>query len=199
MKVDMKIALLVAVAVISVSAILVWVLYPRDIRVESSRDDFEKGLGGWSIASDVPEDPNNPGKLVEWRIERSSNQSVSGSHSILFAIDGSQDDGTIWIQRELDVEPNVRKTVAIAFQFWSPSESFNTLAAVVGYAGNAEPKVEEDLQVIGEADKATGWKMYSYSAEVPADGDRLFVALGISVRWETTLEYFVDDVTVTIK
>jgi len=162
-------------------------------------DDFENDFGNWTIGSQVPEDPNNPGQSVEWLVERSSNHSYSGNYSVLFWIDGRQDDGTIWITRKLTFEPNSEKSVNISFQLWSGEESFNTLAAVVGYIGENKPQAEDDFQVLGAANQVSGWRAYSLSNEiVTANTGEVYVALGISVRWETELIYFADSTEITI-
>jgi hypothetical protein len=162
-------------------------------------DDFENHFGNWTIGSQVPEDPNNPGHSVEWLVERSSNQSFSGKNSVLFWIDGRQDDGTIWITRKLTLEPNSEKSVNISFQLWSGEESFNTLAAVVGYIDENKPQAENDFQVVGAANQVSGWKAYSLSNEIVTNNTgEVYVALGISVRWETELIYFADSVEIKI-
>lgn len=196
-----KTVALAVIAVVAVSALSVWLLYPRDTADTdaSFSDDFEEGLNGWTPDAHVPEDPNNPGNPVAWEIDVSSNQSVSGSQSVRFMIDGLQDDGAIWIERKLSLEPNSVKNVNVTFQFWSPSESFNTIAVVVGYIGDKDPAVEEDFQVIDPANMAEGWKTYSFDSEVTVDnnGDA-YVGVGIAVRWETVMEYFIDDITVEV-
>ena len=162
-------------------------------------DDFENDFGDWTIGSQVPEDPNNLGLGVEWIIQRSTNHSFSGKYSVLFGIDGRQDDGTIWITRKLMLEPNSEKSVNISFQLWSGEESFNTLVAVVGYIGINKPQAEPDFQVLGAANQVSGWKAYGLSKEIVTNNiGEVFVALGISVRWETKLIYFADSVEIRI-
>jgi len=192
-----KIVSAIIAAVIIVSALSVWLLNPQEIKATSFSDNFENGLANWVTDAEVPENPNNPGSSVEWSIELSTTQSVSPSHSAKFMIDGLQDDGAIWIEHKLNLEPNAVKNVNVTFQFWSPSESFNTLAAVIGYAGNKNPAAEADLQVIGYADQIEGWKTYTLRTEVTTDNSgNAYVALGIAVLWETHLTYYIDNVTV---
>jgi hypothetical protein len=190
----------IVIAVIVVAAVSVYLLYPKpEVKDASFSDDFENGLDLWTTSGHVPDDPNNPGHSVEWNIELSTNQSVSPNHSALFTIDGLQDDGAIWIERKLTVEPNAVKNVNVTFELWSVSESFNTMAVVIGYAGSENPSSEGDFEVIGPANQVEGWMTYSFSREVTADsnGD-IYVALGISVVWETQITHFVDDVNVQI-
>jgi hypothetical protein len=90
--------------------------------------------------------------------------------------------------------------VTVSFWLYSEEESFNTIAAVVGYSGTRNPETEEDLEVLGAANQVTGWKQYSFEATVitGSSGD-VWVALGISVRWETLMTYYVDDVEIIIR
>jgi hypothetical protein len=49
------------------------------------------------------------------------------------------------------------------------------------------------------ADKAKGWRRYQFTMPVASTAGELWVALGISVAWETVLEYFIDDVRVEVR
>ncbi len=196
-----KVVVLFAVILIVVLSLLAFKFLIAELQPDQTIffDDFENDFGNWTIGSQVPEDPNNPGHNVEWLIGRSTNQSYSGEYSVLFWIDGRQDDGTIWITRKLPIEPNSEKSVNISFQLWSGEESFNILAVVVGYIGENKPQGEADFQVLGATNQVPGWKAYSFSSEiVTANTGEVYVALGISVRWETELIYFVDNAEITI-
>ena len=197
----MRKAVFLAVGIVIVFAILAGVLlfwWAQQGQPVTYLSDFESGLGEWIADADVPEDPNRPGESVAWKTELVSNESFSGSNSVLFYIDGSRDDGTIWIERKLSVEPNVARVVNVSFQLWSESESFNAVAGVVGYVGETVPEVEEDFQVVGAANEIGGWKTYSFSSELTSGSGDVYVALGISVRWETEMTYLIDDAMLTI-
>jgi hypothetical protein len=77
--------------------------------------------------------------------------SSTGNHSVQLYMDGRQDDGTVWIEQKLHLEPNQTRNVNVTFSFWSESESFTTLAAGVGYVGGTDPSTEGDFQVLGNA------------------------------------------------
>jgi len=193
-------ALSAAIIVITVLAALILLYQPQQPnQPQTFNYNFEDDIEDWAADSHLPEDPNRPGELVDWKIELASNVSSSGDRSVLLYIDGTQDDGTIWIERKLTLEQNTQKNINISFQFWSQSESFNTLAAIVGYAGNENPKVEDDFQILGSANQAQGWKTYSLNQQLQTGnlGD-IYVALGFSVQWETHLTYFIDDVKITV-
>jgi hypothetical protein len=162
-------------------------------------DGFEGGLGAWQGDFDLPQDPNDPGDVVDWSITQSGEQAFEGSFSARYFLDGRQDDGTIWLVRALDVAPNADVLVHLQFQLWSESESFNTLAAVVAYAGVDPPQQEADFDLTRRANDVTGWAPYEYAFPVRTDATgRIHVALGISAVWEAEMVYFLDDVRVCV-
>lgn len=99
----------------------------------------------------------------------------------------------------LSTERNAQVQVNVSFNLYSESESFNVIAAVVSFAGTSNPEVEADLKVVGKTNDVSGWKPYTYITTLETDSrGEVWVALGISVRWETEMTYNVDDVKVTI-
>ncbi|MGC9335264.1 MAG: hypothetical protein ACP5JJ_14010, partial [Anaerolineae bacterium] len=163
------------------------------------REGFESGLAGWDQGSDVPQDPNNPGQPVTWSIQASDEQAVEGTYSARFILDGGQDDGTIWLAQEIQVPADTELVIDLSFDLWSASESFNTLANVAAYAGLHPPETEEDFDTSQPANLAEGWQRYFHHFPVRSDGQgRLWVAVGISVVWETEVTYFVDGIEVAI-
>lgn len=169
-------------------------------RPQTISEGFENGLEEWAADADVPQDPNNPGQLVEWHINRTAKVSHSGQYSLELSIDGRQDDGTIWIERKIAVPRNVRINVNISFDFYSERESFNTVAAICAYAGIRNPEAEESFSVVGPANEVAGWKRYSLTASIDTgSSEEIWVALGISVRWETYMTYYVDAVEVEVR
>jgi hypothetical protein len=186
-----------AVAIVLIAAAAVtYQAWPRGFEPIITREGFEEGLSGWTAGADVPQDPNNPGNPVAHSITLSNQRSHEGSSSAKFTIDGLQDDGTIWLARTIHVPADATK-VDLELQLYSDAESFNTIAVVVGYVGPRQPAHEEDLQVLGPANQAAGWRPYSLS--VDAEPGEAWVALGISVRWETEVAYWVDSVRVTVR
>jgi len=163
------------------------------------REDFENGFGEWGTDADVPLDPNNPGHPVEWDITHSTDVANSGQYSIKLSIDGLQDEGTIWIERKIAVQKNSQMQVNVSFDFYSEQESFNTIAAVCAFAGVRNPEAEEDFVVVGSANEIAGWKKYSLTRAIDTgSSEELWVALGISVRWETYMTYYIDNVEIKV-
>jgi hypothetical protein len=163
-------------------------------------DGFERGVDGWQQGFDLPPDPNRPGQLVAWSITPSGEQAAEGATSARFYLDGRQDDGTIWLVRTFDVAPDTDVLVTLRFQLWSVDESFNTIAAVVAYAGSTAPAREADFDRSRRANDAAGWASYEYVLPARTDATgRIHVAFGVSAVWETEMVYFVDDVDVCIE
>jgi hypothetical protein len=81
---------------------------------------------------------------------------------------------------------------------------------VCAYAGISNPEVETDFTVLGQANKVAGWKRYTHETTAgwkrythettlyTGSSGEVWVAVGITVRWETEMTYNVDDVKVTI-
>ena len=179
-----------------ISATAGWYFCPRPVRYN---EGFEEGFGGWTGDADVPPDPNNPGSNVDWNVSRETSPAKSGQHSVKLYIDGSQDDGTVWIEKGLSAKRNSQIRVKVSFEVYSESESFNVIAAVVGFSGTSNPEVEADFAVLGQANEVSGWKRYAHTVTLKTDSSgEVWVALGISVRWETEMTYNLDDVEVTI-
>ena len=159
-------------------------------------ESFEKDFGEWTANSDVPPDPNNPNSTVQWHIRRSSSVAL-GNYSAEFFIDGTQDDGTIWLERKIKLKPSTQVRFTLSFWFYSEEESFNTLAAIVAYAGIARPVEEENFTVVAVANEVAGWKNYAFNPTVNTDSrGEAYVALGISVRWETPMTYYIDEIVI---
>jgi hypothetical protein len=163
------------------------------------KEGFEEDFGGWKSNADVPLDPNNPSSFVEWNVSRVNSPVKSGQYSVELYVDGRQDDGTVWIEKKFSARENARIYVDVSFDFYSETESWNVLAVVVGFAGARSPQVEEDFTVLSQANEVEGWKLYSHTATLETDSSgEAWVAIGISVRWETYLTYNIDNLKVTI-
>lgn len=181
---------------IAISTVGAWYFSPKP-RIIS--EGFEQDFGGWVKDADVPPDPNNPGHLVAWDVNRVTSQSHSGDYGVQLFIDGRQDDGTVWLERRIPVESDSQIRIEISFDFYSEQESFNIIAGVCAYIGIADPMVEEDFVVLGPANEVAGWKRYSHTSNLnPGAHKDVWVGVGITVRWETEMTYYIDNVKVTV-
>jgi hypothetical protein len=195
MRTSFKLAAAIGILII-ISAAAGWYFGPKSI---AYNEGFEQDFGGWIGDADVPPDANNPSFNVDWNVSRIISPAKSGQHSVELYIDGRQDDSTVWIEKMLTTQRNAQVQVNVSFDLYSESESFNVIAALVGFAGTSNPEVEADFKVVGKANDVSGWKRYTYIVTLETDSSgEVWVALGISVRWETEMTYNVDDVKVTI-
>ena len=195
MKLGFKIYFVIGILLV-VSAVAGWYFYPKPIvYIESFEEDF----GGWMEDADVPPDPNNPGHPVAWNVSRVASLAHSEQYSVKLYIDGRQDDGTVWVEKEISVKNNSQIEVKVSFEFYSEHESFNVIAGVCAYAGISNPEAEANFTVIGNANEVAGWKRYTYKTTLhTVSSEEVWVAVGITVRWETEMTYNIDDVKVTI-
>ena len=195
MKLSFKIYFVIGILIV-VSVVAVWCFYPKPIVYNES---FEQDFGGWIEDTDVPLDQNNPGQYVAWNISRVTSLANSGQYSVELYVDGRQDDGTVWIEKKISVKNNSQIHVKVSFEFYSEQESFNVIADVCAYAGISNPEVEADFSILGQANKVAGWKRYAHKTTLQTGSSReVWVAVGITVRWETEMTYNIDDVKVTI-
>ena len=166
----------------------------------SFHEDFETDLTSWETDADVPTDPNNPGNPVAWSITVSQERAAEGERSARFELDGSQDDGTVWLTRAFEVPPNQSIDVDLDFQLWNRSQSMaNTLIKVAAYAGAQPPQAEADFNTERPGNRVEGWDEYEYRFSTPSSAEgQVWVAFGISVVWETQVVYYIDDVNVEI-
>ena len=195
MKLSFKIYFIIGILIV-VSFVAVWYFYPKPL-VHS--ESFEQNFGGWVKDADVPLDPNNPGHHVAWDVSRVASPTHSGQYSLELYVDGRQDDGTVWIEKKISVKNNSQIQVKVSFEFYSEHESFNIVARVCAYAGISNPEVEADFTILGQANQVAGWKRYTHETTLYAgSSEEVWIAVGITVSWETEMTYNVDDVKVTI-
>jgi hypothetical protein len=158
---------------------------------ETYRESFERGFGGWL--------PDTDGRARRWLISRTTGRAVDGSYSLAYFLDGTNDDGTIWIERALPARPYADLTVQVSFWLHSAGASV-TSWPVVGVAGVRDPETEQDLPIVGRADQQAGWTPYSFTTKVQTGPSQvLWVAVGISATWEVVRTYHVDLVEVTVE
>lgn len=152
---------------------------------------FETGFEGWQ--------PDSDGLARDWKITPSQEQASDGVQSLQYWTDGTFDDGTVWVERQLRVAPFQTVTVDVSFDLWAESESFVNRWPVVAFAGTRNPSLESDFVQVGEDLDHEGWKRYKLQQTVRAGwSGRIWVAYGVSVTWETERTHFVDCATVTI-
>ncbi|ACV11702.1 hypothetical protein Huta_1527 [Halorhabdus utahensis DSM 12940] len=150
---------------------------------------FESGLEGWTVGKDLPEDPNNSGEPVDSDVRTTTELSADGETALAIEIDGSADDGTVWVQQEVDLTD----VEALSVAGYSDQESFNEILQVATYAGPIpeDGLAEADFDRSNQLADHEGWKTYEYPVEHDGEG---LIAVGLNIVWETTAVGVLDDV-----
>ncbi len=156
---------------------------------ELTNPSFEDGLSGWNVGSDLPEDPNDPGNPVASTAEASNAQASNGDRSVRMKLDGSADDGTVWVAQGVEFE----SVDTLHVDCYSEESTFNLLAELAVYTGPMPEGglSESDFDTSEQTGDHAGWKTYEYPIEFTGAG---VVAVGMNVVWETTVERFFDNV-----
>ncbi len=152
---------------------------------------FEDGWTGWAVGRDLPVDPNyETERPVASEVAITTRAATDGIGACRVFIDGSQDDGTVWVQQPVDLSGYTHLAVD-----YLVSDSFNEIRQPAVYAG-PEPDdglVETDFDTSKslEGHSTPGWKTFTY--DVGHDGPGL-VAIGFSIVWETGADALFDNV-----
>ncbi|MFC6862888.1 hypothetical protein ACFQGE_05365 [Halomicroarcula sp. GCM10025817] len=177
-------------------------------------EGFEDGIGDWESGAAIG--PEVELEEFEWELGVSDAEAASGSRSLRIWNEGDYDDGVTWGVHPVGVEPGQAYTASVTVQFWSESESFNTLRDAVVRLGPERPAREEDFPhpgvnttELGETPYgglreplwlSEGWREYAFEWTTPQlDADTLYVAAGTSVIWEGDATHYVDDVAVELE
>lgn len=141
-------------------------------------EGFEGGLGGWQ--SDAAIGPEFPIEEFEWEFGISEVEAAEGVRSLRIWNEGDYDDGVTWGVHPVPVEPGQAFQATVTAQFWSESESFNTLRDAVMRLGPEPPATEEAFPHPGVNTTALGETPYGGLREPLwlADGWRNFASSG---------------------
>jgi hypothetical protein len=154
---------------------------------------FERGLRGWERDHQIDCEQDPEPCTFNWRIVRSTEQAKGGTTSLKATLDGTNDDGTIWLERQFDIRG--RTTVEVSFWLWSETEADINTWPVVAYIGRQNPEHETDFTIVGQTDRKAGWSRYTLTRTV--SGRNVWVAFGFGATWESERTYFLDSVRVT--
>lgn len=151
-------------------------------------------------------------KEFEWELGVSDMEAAAGDYSLRVWNEGDHDDGVTWGLHPIPIDSGRAYQVEVTAQFWSESESFNTLRDAVLRLGPNPPDAEEDFphpgvntSELGETAYGglreplwltEGWREYSFQWTTPElDTDTLYLAVGTSVIWESDVPHYVDEIT----
>ncbi|MFW6041114.1 MAG: hypothetical protein ACOC85_04690 [Thermoplasmatota archaeon] len=192
-----KVAVVVIVIIILISALIYFHLSRPLFTCSHS---FEENWDGWKPQAIDVDDPE-----VNWTIERTSELTYSGNYSMKFHLENWHDQGKIWIQRTIDLEPEKNYNVRMKLSFASSDfGSFNLWKILVG-GGPHEPEDIEDLTypentgIGADEDNGYQWmeKEYKFDAKTNSEGE-MYIYVGVWGTWETERTYYVDDIEVVV-
>ncbi|WP_249038717.1 hypothetical protein [Haloterrigena salifodinae] len=151
---------------------------------------FESYLDGWTVGTDLPSVPGESTDPVAHSVSITSERASDGDHSLALYIDGTADDGTIWVEQPV----NVSRVRTVTVDVYSQQESFNRMSQVAFFAGK-KPRSgleESDFDREKDIEDHSGWKTYSYSVDDLSG--TVTLAVGMNVVWETGVRRYFDDV-----
>ncbi|MEF8882604.1 MAG: hypothetical protein V5A34_08795 [Halapricum sp.] len=150
---------------------------------------FESELEDWTVGKDLPEKPGESDEKVDSAVEVTNEQASDGESALQIFIDGSADDGTVWVQQQADLS----EVSTLKIDGYSEQNSFNTVLQVATYAGPVPENglVETDFDREHSLWDHEGWKTYEYDVEHDGPG---LVAVGLNIIWETGAAGILDNV-----
>lgn len=164
------------------------------VRAQSVFESFETGFGDWTVDSHIMS--VQPEQFI-YTVTRSQAQAQDGVWSLEFFMDGSNDDGSVWIARTVDL-PAGLWDVAVDFQVWVPVASETNIWPRIAFIDTFQPQVESDFAFIDPLSLPAGWSPFTYSRTIDLSSpQQVWVALGLRVTWEGDRTYYVDSVTVS--
>ena len=150
---------------------------------------FEDGLTGWRVGKDLPDVPGGGG-TVDHGTEVVTERASDGEQAVEFYISGVADDGTIWVEQEVDFSG----VETVTLDAYSEMRSANILSEVAFFAGEKpdDGLQERDFDRSEDVQDHEGWKTYEYSvADLSGAGT---LAVGMNVIWETDVRSVFDNV-----
>ena len=163
-------------------------------RADTIYESFENGFGPWR-----PSIGNPP---VAWRVSPSQDQAYDGQWSLDFTADGTNDDGQVFMVREIQL-PAGTWNIGLEFHLWSNGDNQITSWWGDGFIGPYEPTQESDFtqSAYGERIKPItlgGWDSFSMQRTITTTtATTIYIAFGYDIVWETQRTHYFDSVTLT--
>ena len=175
---------------------------------------FEDGIGDWETGAAIG--PEVDIEDFDWEVDVSEAEAASGDRSLRIWNQGDYDDGVTWAVHPVPIESGESYRIAVSGQFWSESESFNTIRHSLMRLGPEPPETEEEFPKpglnttdLGETPYgglrdalwlADGWREYAFEWTTPElSADTLYLAVGTAVIWEADATHYVDDLSVRVE
>jgi hypothetical protein len=178
----------------------------------SFEESFDDSAGEWTTSAEILDDSVSPSDS-HWQMDVSDEESHSGTNSMKYMFDATQGHGGIWATRDVSVEPGTAYDAELTACLFNERKSWNKLSTYRVYFGPDEPQSLDDFlgpyesfPVYGEEagdtkipTKEEGWSEYPLYWQTPElETDTLYLTFGIQSEWETTIEHYLDDISVTM-
>lgn len=177
-------------------------------------EGFEGGFDEWAPNATIG--PEVDIEDFEWEVDISEMEAAEGDRSLRVWNEGDYDDGVTWATHPIPVESGQAYQIEAAGQFWSESESFNTIRHAVMRLGPEPAEVEDDFPRLGVNSTefgetsfgglreplwlSDGWREYRFEWTTPElSTETLHFAVGTAVIWEADATHYIDDLSVTIE
>lgn len=162
-------------------------------------EGFENGLSEWEPKATIG--PEVDLADFEWDVDVSETEAAEGDRSLRVWNEGDYDDGVTWASHPVSVESGQAYQIEATGQFWSESESYNTLRRAVMRLGPDPAETEDDFPQLGvnstefgetpfgglrePLSLSDGWREYGFEWTTPElSTDTLHFAVGTVVIWE---------------
>jgi hypothetical protein len=157
-------------------------------------ENFETDLSQWQIGTDLPEDPNNHGNPVFANVSVNSSIAHTGSQSVKFEIDGSADDGTIWLYKNISVKNGIY-LVRLSVYVKDTISLGNHRKYLPLFIGVKYPQKETDFHR-KLLDLYNGWRKITYRNIIRVKENKIIIAFGLSVVYEVYVKCHMDDLII---
>ena len=157
-------------------------------------ESFEDGFGPWRARIGNPP--------IAWSVWPSTEQAQDGLSSLDFTADGRNDDGQVYMVRELQL-PAGTWTIGLNYHLWSDGHNDLTSWYAIGFIGPYEPTMESDFTQTSYGERIDaitedGWDSFSMQRTLSVSSlTTVYVAFGYDIVWETQRTHFFDSVTLT--
>ncbi|MFB6301058.1 MAG: hypothetical protein ABEH65_12450, partial [Halobacteriales archaeon] len=88
-------------------------------------EGFEDGFNDWESNATIG--PEVDIAEFEWDVTVSNTEAAGGDRSLRIWNEGDYDDGVTWVTHPISIKPGHTYHISVSGQFWSESESFNTI------------------------------------------------------------------------
>ena len=171
------------------AAMRTFIITDADEYAESLESFEAPGRCLWHADFDVPKQFEYPGPK-SFYINQAPGESYHGENAMELYLDGTADDGTIWVESAIPVERYSRIDVAVDYELfrYSPDMAFIPVVAV----SLVDPEREGDF-AYQEVESRSGWSLIEHRATLfTGPYDLVHVAVGLTCTWETPGTFFLD-------